>query len=97
MLMYRYYSITHAVIRLLSSSQKFNRFLVTINCRLVRHSKECALTHINMSIIEKVFYYEETERPVIKRKDGIWFRGKTKAEILGYPIQHKAIRDHVEP
>ena len=35
-----------------------------------------------MCIIEKVFHYEETELPVIKCKDDIWFRGKTIAEIL---------------
>ena len=48
-----------------------------------------------MSIIEKVFKYEEFELSVIKCKDEIWFRGKTMAEILGYVIQHKAIREHV--
>ena len=58
--------------------------------------KECVLTHINMSIIEKVFYYEKTELPGIKCKDDIWFRGKTIAEILGYAIQRKAIHDHVD-
>ena len=49
-----------------------------------------------MSIIEKVFKYEETELSVIKCKDEIWSRGKIVAEILGYPIQHKAILDHVD-
>ena len=49
-----------------------------------------------MSIIEKVFKYEETELSVIKRKDDIWFRGKTIANILGYAIQRKAILDHVD-
>ena len=49
-----------------------------------------------MCIIKKVFYYEETERPVIKYKDDIWFRGKTIAEILKYTNQRKAIRDHVD-
>ena len=48
-----------------------------------------------MSIIKKVFYYEETELPVIKCKDDIWFRGKTIAEILKYANQRKAI--HVDP
>ena len=28
-----------------------------------------------MCILKKVFYYEETELPVIKCKDDIWFRG----------------------
>ena len=49
-----------------------------------------------MSIIEKVFKYEETELSVIKCKDEIWFRGKTIAETLGYAIQPKAILDHVD-
>ena len=50
-----------------------------------------------MCIIRKVFYDEETELPVIKYKDDIWFRGKTIAEILKYTNQRKAIRDHVDP
>ena len=37
-----------------------------------------------MSIIEKMFKYEETELSVIKCEDDIWFRGKTIAEILAY-------------
>ena len=49
-----------------------------------------------MSIIEKVFKYEQTELSVIKCKDEIWFRGKKIAEILGYTIQHKAILNHVD-
>ena len=49
-----------------------------------------------MSIIEKVFKYEEPELPVIKCKDEIWFRGKTIVEILGYAIQCKAILDHAD-
>ena len=35
-----------------------------------------------MCITKKVFYYGETELPVIKYMDDIWFRGKTIAEIL---------------
>ena len=50
-----------------------------------------------MCIIRKVFYYEETELPVIKYMDDIWFTGKTIAEIVKYTNQHKAIRDHVDP
>ena len=46
---------------------------------------------ISMTIIEKVFHYEESELSVIKCKDEIWFKGKTIAEILGYAIQRKAI------
>ena len=49
-----------------------------------------------MCIIKKVFYYEETELPVIKYKNDIWFRGTTTAEILKYKNQRKAIRDHVD-
>ena len=57
-----------------------------------------------MSIIEKVFKYEENELSVIKCKDEIWFRFYTSiflsyisiAEILGYAIQRKAILDHVD-
>ena len=45
-----------------------------------------------MGIIKKLFYYEETELPVIKCKGNIWFRGKTIAEILKYANQRKAIR-----
>ena len=52
---------------------------------------------ISMSIIEKVFHYEEPELSVIKCKDEIWFRGKAIAEILRYTNQSKAIRDHVDP
>ena len=49
-----------------------------------------------MSIIEKVFKYEETELSVIRCKGDIWFRGKTIVEILGYVIQRKEIIDHVD-
>ena len=49
-----------------------------------------------MSIIERVFKYEEIELSVIKRKDDIWFRGKTIAEILGYSNPLKAIHTHVD-
>ena len=52
--------------------------------------------NISMSIIEKVFHYEETELSVIKYKDDIWFRGKTIAEILGYSYPLKAIRKHID-
>ena len=43
----------------------------------------CIDTKYGMSIIEKVFKYEETKLSVIKCKDDIWFRGKAIAEILG--------------
>ena len=50
-----------------------------------------------MYIIDKVFRYEETDLSIIEHKDEVWFIGKTIAEILGYAIQHKAIREHVDP
>ena len=56
----------------------------------------CINTKYSMSIIEKVFKYEETELSVIKRQDDIWFRGKTIAEILGYSNSPEAICTHVD-
>ena len=50
-----------------------------------------------MSIIEKVFHYEENEITVIKCRDDIWFRGKDIAKASGYSIPRKAIREHVDP
>ena len=50
-----------------------------------------------MSIIEKVFHYEENEITVIKCRDDIWFRGKDIAKALGYSILCKAICEHVDP
>ena len=52
--------------------------------------------NISMSIIEKVFHYEENEISVIKSKDEIWFRDKDIAKALGYSIPRKAIREHVD-
>ena len=49
--------------------------------------------YISMSIIEKVFKYEENEITVIKCKDKIWFRGKDIA--LGYEKTRNAILKHV--
>ena len=49
-----------------------------------------------MSIIEKVFKYEEIELSVIKSQDDIWFRGKTIAEISGYSTPLKAICTHID-
>ena len=53
--------------------------------------------YISMSIIEKVFHYQENEISVIKIKGEIWFRGKDIAKALGYSIPRKAIREHVDP
>ena len=57
----------------------------------------CINTKYSMSIIEKVFHYEENEISVIKSKDEIWFRGKDIAKALGYSIPYKAICEHVDP
>ena len=52
---------------------------------------------LSMSIIEKVFHYEENEISVIKSKGEIWFRGNDIAKALGYSIPRKAIREHIDP
>ena len=44
-----------------------------------------------------MFYYEETEVPVIKCKDEIWFKAVAVATILKYKNTMKSIRDHVDP
>ena len=44
----------------------------------------CIYIRYSMSIIEKVFHYEENEISVIKCRDYIWFRGKDIAKALGY-------------
>ena len=49
-----------------------------------------------MSIIEKVFHYEENEITVIKCRDDIWFRGKDIAKALGYEKTRNAILKHVD-
>ena len=49
-----------------------------------------------MSIVERLFKYEETKLSVIKRKDDIWFRGKTIVEILGCLNPLKAICKHFD-
>ena len=51
--------------------------------------------YISMSIIEKVFKYEENENTVIKCKDKIWLRGKDIAKALGYEKTRNAILKHV--
>ena len=49
-----------------------------------------------MSIIEKVFHYEENEITVIKCRDDPWFRGKDIAKALGYEKTRDAILKHVD-
>ena len=48
-----------------------------------------------MSIIEKVFHYEENESSVIKCRNN-WFRGKDIAKALGYEKTRNAILKHVD-
>ena len=57
----------------------------------------CIYIRYSMSIIEKVFHYEENEISVIKCRDDIWFRGKDIAKALGCSIPRKAIHEHVDP
>ena len=56
----------------------------------------CINTKYSVSIIEKVFKYEENKISVIKSKDEILFRGKGIAKALGYSIPHKAILEHID-
>ena len=49
-----------------------------------------------MTIIEKVFHYEENEISVIKCTDEIWLRGKDIAKALGYEKTRNAILKHVD-
>ena len=55
----------------------------------------CINTKYSMSIIEKVFKYEENEISAIKMKGEIWLRGKDIAKALGYERPCKAVLDHV--
>ena len=50
-----------------------------------------------MSIIEKVFHYEENKLSVIKFKDEIWFKAKQVALLLGYLHPCRSIRQNVNP
>ena len=56
----------------------------------------CISIRYSMSIIEKVFHYEENEISVIKCRDDIWFRGKDIAKALGYEKTCSAILKHVD-
>ena len=49
-----------------------------------------------MSIIEKVFHFNENQINVVKCNDDIWFTGKDIANALGYENPGKAIRIHVD-
>ena len=56
----------------------------------------CIYIRYSMSIIEKVFHYEENEITVIKCRDEIWFKGKDIAKALGYEKTRNAILKHVD-
>ena len=56
----------------------------------------CVYIRYSMSIMEKVFHYEESEISVIKCNDEIWFRGKSVAQSLGYLKPLKALHTHVD-
>ena len=49
-----------------------------------------------MSIIKKVFQYEENKISIIMCNDEIWFRGKSVAQSLGYLKPLKALHTHVD-
>ena len=56
----------------------------------------CINTKYSMSIIKKVFHYEESKISVIMCNDKIWFRGKSVAQSLGYLKPLKALHTHVD-
>ena len=56
----------------------------------------CINTKYSMSIIEKVFHYEENKISVITCNDEIWFRGKSIAQSLGCLKPLKALHTHVD-
>ena len=56
----------------------------------------CIYIRYSMSIIEKVFHYEENKISVVKCNDEIWFRGKSVAQSLGYLKPLKALHTHVD-
>ena len=50
-----------------------------------------------MSIIEKVFHYEENEISVNKINGEIWFKAHDISLTLGYVNVCKSISNHVDP
>ena len=57
----------------------------------------CIYIRYSMSIIEKVFHYEENEITVIKCRDDIWFKAKQVATLPGYLDPGRSIRQNVVP
>ena len=56
----------------------------------------CVYIRYSMSIIEKVFHFNENQINVVKCNDDIWFKGKDIANALGYENPRKAFRIHVD-
>ena len=56
----------------------------------------CVYIRCSMSIIEKVFHFNENQMNVVKCNNDIWFKGKDIANALGYENPGKAIRIHVD-
>ena len=57
----------------------------------------CIYIRYSISIIEKVFHYEENEITIIKCRDNIWFKAKQVATLLGYLDPGRSIRQNVDP
>ena len=57
----------------------------------------CIYIRYSVSIMEKVFHYEENEITVIKCRDDIWFKAKQVATLLGYLDPGRSIRQNVDP
>ena len=49
-----------------------------------------------MSIIEKVFHYEENEITVNKCRDDIWFKARKVTTLLGFLDLGRSIRQNVD-
>ena len=64
---------------------------------LKRLKEMCIYIRYSMSIVEKVFHYEENEITVIKCRDDIWFKAKQVATLLGYLDPGQSIRQNVNP
>ena len=64
---------------------------------LKRLKEMCIYIRYSMSIVEKVFHYEENEITIIKCRDYIWFKAKQVATLLGYLDPGRSIRQNVDP
>ena len=62
----------------------------------IKSLKEMCI-YISVSIIEKVFHYEDNKLSVIKFKDEIWLKAKQVALLLGYLDPGRLIRRNVDP